>query len=158
MVNNHALCSLHTLHVYILCVMWRLQCVHCILQCVRCYCWVYIKCCPLMEGGGAYSRTLYNTTIVLIILTLSTLLCAIACIRIIPACHVRFSLPWENRPIATGGEYFLHAEHEQFAPRRFIHDRRLWENRPSIVWPWEIRYYDGNFLNRGDFLADGDHE
>jgi len=33
----------------------------------------------------------------------------------------------------------MHAEHDKF-------DGRLWENRPSIVWPWEIRPYDDDLL------------
>jgi len=61
--------------------------------------------------------------------------------------------PVRKSPLAKGGDYFMHAEHEQFAPRRFIHDRRLSENRPSIVWPWENRSYDGDLLNGGDFFT-----
>jgi len=54
-------------------------------------------------------------------------------IKLHPVSHEIFA-PVRKSPIAKGGDYFMHAEHEQFAPRRFIHDRRLRENRPSIVW------------------------
>jgi len=58
--------------------------------------------------------------------------------------------PVRKSPLAKGGDFFMHAEHEKFDPRRFIHDHRLWENRPYIVWPWEIHLYDEDFLNGGD--------
>jgi len=37
-------------------------------------------------------------------------------------------------------------------PGRFIHDHRLWENRPFIIWPWEVRPYDSDLLNGGNFF------
>jgi len=45
---------------------------------------------------------------------------------------------WDFRPHekiapSNGGDFCMHAEHEKFAPHRFIHDHRLWENHPSIV-------------------------
>jgi len=33
--------------------------------------------------------------------------------------------PVRKLPLAKGGNYFMHAEHKEFAPRRFIHDSRL---------------------------------
>jgi len=38
--------------------------------------------------------------------------------------------PVRTSPLAKGGD-----------------DHRLRENHPSIVWPWEIRPFDGNLLN-----------
>jgi len=44
--------------------------------------------------------------------------------EILPVSREIFA-PVKKLPLAKGGEYFMHAEHEQFAPRQFIHDRRL---------------------------------
>jgi len=47
------------------------------------------------------------------------------CARAVVPVSDEIFAPVRKSPLAKRGDYFMHAEHEKFAPRRFIHDRRL---------------------------------